>query len=55
MPVKELTIEWQDYQTEVSGYITCKACADLIDGSPWYKHVIEDTELREISMVFIES
>ena len=39
--VKELTIEWPDYQTEVTGYIYCKACTDLIDSSPWYEHITE--------------
>ena len=31
--VKELIIEWEDYQAEVAGYIHCEACEDLIDKS----------------------
>ena len=36
--VKELIIEWEDYQAEVAGYIHCEACDDLIDKSKWFNH-----------------
>ena len=45
--VKELTIEWQDYQREFSGYIYCEACEDRTDESSWYKRIIEDSELSD--------
>ena len=27
--VKELIIEWEDYQAEIAGYVYCKACENL--------------------------
>ena len=37
--VKELIIEWEDYQTEVSGYVHCKSCLDLYEESDLFHHV----------------
>ena len=36
--VKELIIEWQDYQTEVFGYIYCPSCYDQIAECKWLNH-----------------
>ena len=36
--VKELIIEWKDYQTEASGYVHCECCSDPIYESDWFKH-----------------
>ena len=35
--VKELIIEWEDYQAEIAGYIHCNARGDLIHQSEWFK------------------
>ena len=40
--VKELIIEWEDYQAEIAGYVYCKACEDLIDQSEWFNHADEN-------------
>ena len=39
--VKELIIEWQDYQAEVSGYIHCQSCEDLVDQSHFLTHAMK--------------
>ena len=39
--VKELIIEWEDYQTEVSGYVHCKSCSDLVEKSELFHHTSE--------------
>ena len=41
--VKELIIEWEDYQAEIEGYVHCKACEDLIDQSEWFNHCSENS------------
>ena len=41
--VKELIIEWEDYQREVSGYVYCEACLDHIDASTWFNHANENS------------
>ena len=42
--VRELIIEWDDYQREVSGYIHCKGCADLVEESRWLIHSKENSD-----------
>lgn len=45
--VKELITEWQDYQTEVCGYIHCDACEDFIDKSLHFNHaILDETEMQ---------
>ena len=39
--VRELIIEWDDYQTEFSGYIYCYSCEDQIDRSTWLDHPLK--------------
>ena len=34
--VKELIIEWTDYQAEIAGYVHCEAREDLVDESEWF-------------------
>ena len=34
--VKELIIEWKDYQAEVAAYVHCNACDDVMDQSQWF-------------------
>ena len=41
--VKELIIEWQDYQAEVAGYVHCEAREDLVDQSEWFNHANENS------------
>ena len=45
--VRELIIEWEDYQAEVCGYIYCSGCEDQIDRSPWLSHAISDSDGKE--------
>ena len=42
--VKELIIEWEDYQSEIAGYVYCKACGDLMDLSEWFNHADENSD-----------
>ena len=35
--VKELIIEWEDYQAEIAGYVHCNAREDLIHQSDWFE------------------
>ena len=42
--VKELIIEWEDYQAEVAGYVYCQACEDPIDKSDWFNHENENSD-----------
>ena len=44
--VKELIIEWEDYQAEIAGYVHCKACEDLIDQSEWFNHYSENSDIE---------
>ena len=34
--VKEVIIEWEDYQEEIAGYVHCEAREDLVGDSEWY-------------------
>ena len=54
--VKELIIEWEDYQTEVSGYIYCSACEDHIEQSIWLRHAIKkgDNDVKQL-LRFVKS
>ena len=45
--VKELIIEWEDYQAEVAGYIHCEACEDLIDKSGLFNNPIEKSDEKK--------
>ena len=46
--VKELVIEWDDYQAEVSGCIRCLACEDLVPDSHFLSHYYRtDKSLHE--------
>jgi len=49
--VKELIIEWEEYQAEIAGYVHCEACEDLIDQSEWFNHDSElsNSEISNIS------
>ena len=47
--VKELIIEWEDYQAEFAGYVHCKACEDLIDQSEWFNHNSENSDIEKNS------
>ena len=57
--IKELIIEWQDYQTEVCGYIYCRGCEDQIAKSEWLDHLnrIRDTNENDAKklLCFVKS
>ena len=36
--VKELIIEWEDYQAEITGYVHCRALEDPIYQSEWFNN-----------------
>ena len=44
--VKELIIEWEDYQAEIAGYVHCEACEDLIDQSEWFNNADRNSEYK---------
>ena len=54
--VKELIIEWEDYQAEIAGYVHCKACEDLIYQSEWFNHHrLEDHNDSKQLLRFVKS
>ena len=43
--VKELIIEWTDYQSEFSGCIHCEACEDPLLNSEWFLNDYETSNI----------
>ena len=44
--VKELIIEWTDYQSEFSGCVHCEACEDPLLNSGWFLNDYADSNLE---------
>lgn len=42
--VRDIIIEWEDYQAEFCGYIYCSACDDQVERSAWLSHVRNDSD-----------
>jgi len=38
--VKNLIIEWQDYQDEVAGFVSCSGVHDTVANSNWIRHAV---------------
>ena len=53
--VKELIIEWQDYQRETAGYIYCRSCDDQIAECSWLHHLIENEDDTKILLRFVKA
>lgn len=49
--VKELIIEWNDYQAEVSGYIHCESCVDIVDQSYFYVMHIKMSRIMRMKII----